>query len=223
MTFSRTQLDQLNAPLFREFVKTRAQGDRSLSYVEGWHVIAEANRIFGFDGWSSETIETRCVTERERMIGKQARPGFGVTYTARVRITVYCGDDLPITRDGFGAGHGIDVDLGLAHESAIKEAETDARKRALMTFGNPFGLALYDKEQSNVVDEGDISRQKFLAECKRKIAEFDEHDRDLLLRWWHSDEQRKARRDFELNPAEVIELKGLITAKVKLPTAGTPA
>ena len=42
------------------------------------------------------------------------------------------------------------MDLGLAHESALKEAETDAMKRALMTFGNPFGLALYDREQRNV-------------------------------------------------------------------------
>ncbi len=39
----------------------------------------------------------------------------------------------------FGAGHGYDLDLGLAHESAIKEAVTDALKRALRTFGNPFG------------------------------------------------------------------------------------
>ena len=42
------------------------------------------------------------------------------------------------------------MDLGQAHESAIKEAETDAMKRALMTFGNPFGLALYDKQQRDV-------------------------------------------------------------------------
>ena len=40
-----------------------------------------------------------------------------------------------------------------AHESAIKEAETDATKRALMTFGNQFGLALYDKEQREVADK----------------------------------------------------------------------
>jgi hypothetical protein len=40
--------------------------------------------------------------------------------------------------------------LGQAHESALKEAETDAMKRALMTFGNPFGLALYDKAQRQV-------------------------------------------------------------------------
>ena len=46
--------------------------------------------------------------------------------------------------------HGIDADKGLAHESALKEAETDATKRALMTFGNPFGLALYDKQQRQV-------------------------------------------------------------------------
>ena len=53
--------------------------------------------------------------------------------------------------DQLGAGHGIDLDLGQAHESALKEAETDAMKRALMTFGNPFGLALYDKAQRQVM------------------------------------------------------------------------
>jgi hypothetical protein len=56
----------------------------------------------------------------------------------------------PLIREGCGAGHGIDTDLGQAHESALKEAETDAMKRALMTFGNPFGLALYDKQQREV-------------------------------------------------------------------------
>jgi hypothetical protein len=33
---------------------------------------------------------------------------------------------------------------------ALKAAETDATKRALATFGNPFGLSLYDKEQAGV-------------------------------------------------------------------------
>ena len=33
---------------------------------------------------------------------------------------------------------------------ALKAAETDATKRALATFGNPFGLALYDKDQARV-------------------------------------------------------------------------
>ena len=67
-----------------------------------------------------------------------------------MRVTVG-GPGLPLViREGCGAGHGIDTDLGQAHESALKEAETDAMKRALMTFGNPFGLALYDKQQREV-------------------------------------------------------------------------
>ena len=148
--FSREQLAALAAPLDRAKVRQREQGRSRVSYLEGWQVIAEANRIFGFDGWQRQTIAVRCVAQAERTIGRDQKPGWGVTYTARVRITVTAGGMTPLVREGTGAGHGIDVDLGQAHESAIKEAETDAMKRALMTFGNPFGLALYDKQQREV-------------------------------------------------------------------------
>ena len=151
--FSLEQLAALAAPLNRANVKQREQSGQKLSYIEGWVVIAEANRIFGFDGWQREMVTLKCVSQMERPVGKQQRPGWGVTYSARVRITVTAGGLPPIIREGSGAGHGIDVDLGQAHESALKEAETDAMKRALMTFGNPFGLALYDKLQREV--EGD--------------------------------------------------------------------
>ena len=144
-TFTSEQLAALAAPLDRAKVRQREQGRSKVSYLEGWQVIAEANRIFGFDGWQRETVEVRCVAERERSIGSSGRSGWGVTYTARVRVSVGT-----LIREGTGAGHGIDSDLGQAHESAIKEAETDAMKRALMTFGNPFGLALYDKQQREV-------------------------------------------------------------------------
>ncbi len=147
MKFSDKQIADLSAPLSRENVKTRQQSGRNLSYIEGWKAIAEANRIFGFDGWTRETIDLRCVSEKPRKVGKDGAEGFGVTYIARVRIMV--GE---IIREGCGTGHGIDRDLGQAHESALKEAETDAMKRAMMTFGNPFGLALYDKEQTEVGD-----------------------------------------------------------------------
>jgi len=120
--------------------------------LEGWVAIREANRIFGFDGWQRETIELRCVAESQRPIGRDQKPGWGVTYIAKVRIRLGSqASGVPsLVREGSGAGHGIDVDLGLAHESALKEAETDAMKRALMTFGNPFGLAFYDKQQRQV-------------------------------------------------------------------------
>jgi DNA recombination protein Rad52 len=148
--FSPEQLAALSAPLDRANVRQREQGRSRVSYLEGWQVIAEANRIFGFDGWQRQTIAVRCVAQAERTIGREQKPGWGVTYTARVRVTVSAGGLPPLIREGSGAGHGIDVDLGQAHESALKEAETDAMKRALMTFGNPFGLALYDKAQRQV-------------------------------------------------------------------------
>ncbi len=144
---------ELEKPLDRKNVKQRDQGRSKLSYIESWHAIAEANRIFGFDGWNTHTVECKCVAENKRKIGKDQyeRDGWGVTYIAKVLVTAN-----GVEREGTGAGHGIDAALGLAHESAIKEAESDARKRALMTYGNPFGLALYDKTQANVatvVDE----------------------------------------------------------------------
>ena len=153
--FSPEQLAALAAPLDRANVRQREQGRGKVAYVEGWVVVAEANRIFGFDGWQRQTIAMRCVAQSERTIGargtsRDQKPGWGVTYTARVRVTVTAGGLPPLIREGSGAGHGIDVDLGQAHESALKEAETDAMKRALMTFGNPFGLALYDKQQRQV-------------------------------------------------------------------------
>jgi len=114
-------------------------------YIEGWHAIAEANRIFGFGAWSYELRDCKCVSDRQREIGQAKKSGFGVTYTARVVVQVG-----GVTREDVGAGHGYDVDCGLAHESAIKEAVTDALKRALRSFGNPFGLALYDKSRDNV-------------------------------------------------------------------------
>lgn len=140
MTFTAEQTNMLSAPLDPKHVASRSQAGRSLSYIEGWHAIAEANRIFGFDAWNRETIDLRLLGEPRSVDGK-AR----VEYMARVRITV--GN---IVREGCGFGQGIDKDVGQAHESALKEAETDAMKRALMTFGNPFGLALYDKTQANV-------------------------------------------------------------------------
>lgn len=206
----------LDAPLNRAQVKERKQGGRTYSYVEGWHVIAEANRIFGFDGWARETIDIKCVAEAAREIGENKVPGHGVTYTARVRVTVG-----RVVREGCGSGHGIDRDLGLAHESALKEAETDAMKRAFMTFGNVFGLALYDKAQSNVVDESELRRQaqayakraEFIEQLKIAIDEF--ADRTKLLTWWNSDGQKAARRRYELTDDEVDMLKALVRQKAE--------
>jgi DNA recombination protein Rad52 len=138
-----TVIDALKAPLDRAHVAEREKGGQKLSYVEGWHVIAEANRIFGFDGWTRELLD---LTENTAPTQNQ-KGNHIVSFRAKVRVTVGS-----VVREGTGFGSGIAKDIHDAYESAVKEAETDAMKRAFMTFGNPFGLALYDKKQANVAD-----------------------------------------------------------------------
>jgi recombination DNA repair RAD52 pathway protein len=155
MTFSPEQTKALAAPLHNAYVKERKQAGRQVSYIESWHAESEANRIFGFDGWDSLILDLRLVSERETIIGKGGqyeKPGWAVSYVCTVRVPVWNGERT-VMRDGVGAGHGIDADLGQAHESAVKEAASDAEKRALKTFGNQFGLALYDKTKAQVTNE----------------------------------------------------------------------
>ena len=64
-------------------------------YIEGWHAIPEANRIFGHDGWTRETTETRCVFNCE------TRGSFPLSYAAKVRITVFA-NGRTVVREGHG-------------------------------------------------------------------------------------------------------------------------
>jgi hypothetical protein len=143
MALSDSQVRQLRAKLEAKHVKTRKANGTDLHYVEGWHVIAEANRIFGYDAWDRRTLASHCVWSGQSGISH------GAAYTAKVRVSVRAGE-ITIVREGSGTGEGRAPTPGQAHELALKGAETDATKRALATFGNPFGLALYDREQSGV-------------------------------------------------------------------------
>ncbi len=136
MGFSSRQLNALRRDVKREHIRSRVSNGRELSYIEGAHALAEANRIFGFDGWDRETIEARCVNTRE------TRGTFLVVYTSKVRITVRA-DGERIVREGHGCGEARGTSAGETHDLALKISETDATKRALATFGKPFGLSLY--------------------------------------------------------------------------------
>lgn len=136
MGFSAKQVQALRRNLNPDCIRTRQINGRDLSYVEGWYVISEANRIFGFDGWNRETVESKCVLAREN------RGAFLAVYIARVRISVQA-HGMVVVREGHGTGEGRGTSPGEVHDLALKAAETDATKRALSTFGSPFGLALY--------------------------------------------------------------------------------
>lgn len=62
MGFSNKQIAALNGSVDPAFTRTRKLNDgKELPYIEGWYAILEANRIFGFDAWSRETVEVKCV------------------------------------------------------------------------------------------------------------------------------------------------------------------
>src|SRR5262249_29297358 len=141
MGFTVKQTQALRRGLSSRRIRTREANGRELSYIEGWYAISEANRIFGFDGWSRETVDSRCVLTRE------SRGAFLAVYVAKVRITVHA-DGTTIVREGHGSGEGRGASPGEVHDIALKAAETDATKRALATFGRPFGLELYRKDKT---------------------------------------------------------------------------
>jgi DNA recombination protein Rad52 len=144
--FDEHQLKQLQAPIDPARIQQRSQAGRTLDYVASWDVIDTANRIFGFDGWDSDIKSLECIQEGPgRDEGKVS-----VSYLARVHISVKSHEDPSqrIYREDVGLGHGKNMnDIGDAHESAAKEAVSDAQKRALRTLGAQFGLSLYDKDR----------------------------------------------------------------------------
>jgi hypothetical protein len=142
MGFTARQTLALRRNLDGRQIRTREANGRQLSYIEGWFAISEANRIFGFDGWSRETVESRCVLSREN------RGIFLAVYVAKVRITVQAGE-ITVVREGHGSAEGRGASPGEVHDIALKAAETDATKRAFATFGKPFGLELYRQSRTS--------------------------------------------------------------------------
>ncbi len=144
--------DECEKKLDPKHIKERKGGGGvKLKYVEGWHAIDEANRIFGYGAWSRHTT----LIPLGEPYAQNNKWHFHIAAT--VRITVDLGDHGPVVfRDGCGFGTGINSNRGDAYEIAVKTAETDATKRALVTFGKPFGLELYDKDYSvSSVEEGE--------------------------------------------------------------------
>lgn len=135
-------LNNLNKKLHPEFLTSR-QGFNNIrmTYIEGWQVIELANKIYCFDGWSSEVKNIKieysdCVKE-----GKMDKWSVGVSCLARVTLK----NGIFREDSGFGTADNQKM-RGQAYEKAKKEAVTDALKRALRQFGSALGMCCYDKE-----------------------------------------------------------------------------
>lgn len=124
------------------------EGNKMLSYLEGWYVQAELNRVFGHGGWSQEVKELKEVASYT--VDKNGKTNNVVIWHAVVQITILHGETW-VTREDVGVGVGEGMNMAAITEKTIKEAVTDGMKRAAKSLGDRFGLALYDKEQEGVM------------------------------------------------------------------------
>lgn len=167
--FSKRERDrmsqQLDKSLDQEFLSVRTGfGNTKLTYVEGWRIIGLANKIFGFDGWSSEI---KSFTE-EYNIDSDNKISVGYSCICRVILkNGICKEDI-----GFGSSDNQKM-RGLAIEKAKKEACTDALKRALRQFGNALGNCCYNKEYISDIQLNKLGRKNGLIKANKMLRKED--------------------------------------------------
>ncbi len=143
MSLDADTLRKLNLPLdMRRVQKREGAGGKSLDYMASHDVIRTANAVFGYGKWGTETVSLVLLGEGQTT-NKSGKVGWKVGYRATVRLTV----DGCVPTDGTGYGDAVEYGDSpiTAHELAVKEAESDAEKRALRKFGDQFGLILWAK------------------------------------------------------------------------------
>jgi recombination DNA repair RAD52 pathway protein len=105
-------------------LRTRKGGSNTeLTYVAGETIFSNLNAVFGATGWNREIVELKLI-------------GSGV-WLCKVRVTV---PEYGFVTEDVGTGSGADQD------KAVKEAVTDAVKRAVHSMGPFVGLSLYDPD-----------------------------------------------------------------------------
>lgn len=143
--FNQEQVQVLNQQLDSNRVKSRSKGNINLSYLEGFDIIETANKIFGYGNWSYSIDKLDYLSTEQNQ-----NQNFVIAYKAIVKVIIFDKEHIQsISRTDVGTGTGISKTQAEAHEGATKEAVTDALKRAMRSFGNQFGLSLYDKSKNH--------------------------------------------------------------------------
>ena len=189
---------KLEAEFDEKRVKTRAVGDRQVSYLEAYDVIDKANEVFGYGAWGTAIIDlelhetggkTACVVTLELSVeGCFARQDVGVCVAAS------------------GRGQELSPE---ALETAIKGAASDALKRAMRHFGKQFGNSLYDKERANsqgVKQEKPQPKKAAAPKGERKSAGSADQ-----LKGWLEAKASKSKLKGEISDAQVGFLAGLLS------------
>ena len=132
-------VEQLSKPLDSSLIASRkGRAGRTFPYLEGHAAIAQANRVFGYGGWGYELVGDVTCQEVRTGVEKNGDQKFSPVYFATVRVQV---PGVP-SRTDVGC-QAVAEDTVEGHDTAYKGAVTDALKRALRSFGDQFGNALY--------------------------------------------------------------------------------
>ncbi|GJD11926.1 DNA repair and recombination protein rti1 [Galdieria sulphuraria] len=154
----------LSEPLTRDDVQTRPGPSRlPLTYISGFKAIDKANRVFGFDGWTSQIMGFDMNYNKETQQGKHI-----CCFTVRLRITLKNG----AFREDVGVGFAESHREAEAIEKSQKEAVTDAYKRTLKNFGVALGLCLYDNEHIKALNSLEDSTTKENITCLEQPRNF---------------------------------------------------
>lgn len=156
--------EQQVAFLLQPISEKRVRHLRGMSHLEAWDVRRQLIRIFGFEGFTVETVSLDLVHEngnpnyrKKNKAGEEYGPTYTawtIVYRAQVRLTVKATDGRPLAVfEDAAAGDAVNQpSVGDAHDLAMKTALSQALKRCAVNLGDQFGLSLYnDGSQSAVV------------------------------------------------------------------------
>lgn len=135
----------------------RVRNLRGMSHLEAWDVRRQLIRIFGFEGFTVETLSLELAHERGEQRKKKnsndTYTAWTIVYRAQVRLTVRDVNGQPIAVfEDAAAGDAVNQpSVGDAHDLAMKTALSQALKRCAVNLGDQFGLSLYNDGSQNAV------------------------------------------------------------------------
>lgn len=162
--FRDEQVGMLNQPIKEGLISFRkGAGGKKLKYIKVDRAIDAANRIFGYGQWGYKVVSrNQGVISLERK-GDVLSTVNRCVYYADIELYVN-GAIYPFPGDGVGI---VQYETIEGHETARKDAVSDALKRALRHYGDQFGLSLYDPEDLVESEDGTL---KSVAAVQEKPA-----------------------------------------------------
>ena len=149
---TKDQIDKLHGPVTPGRVAKHPSS--GMSYLKTWDVIAQLGKIFGLDNWDDE-LSYGLIFEDNVTWSKngQEKSGWDVAYHAKCVLTLRDSNgEFVCSKSGAATGSAThQPSRADAHDLAIKDATSDALKRAATKLGNQFGLSLYDNGSTKSV------------------------------------------------------------------------